>query len=319
MQVFNKINQNFFLLIFLSIFKFISSQIFDNFTSGTLEEGDNELLDITDYHNMNIIVSKSKNIYMGIPPVKKVETDANLINATSLITINSNFLLTSCLNDSFLGKINLSTGKFTPLLSYSELSISPGLNIPTTICSLSNIDDTIFIGYSRIIYYTDENELNKTNIIFKLNINNKDSITEGPVYDSNIGIKYFEFTESTVVTSSIRQISCEPLRVSNNVADYRLVCLHEGIYKYYSSSKVTWENMVFATTINSDLTNFESNMTESQIKYGLKDLGFKIVRENDTYAKCMTSNAFVEIYLKKESQSSTVKIKKHIFQIIYII
>ena len=310
MQVFNKINQNFFLLIFLPIFKFISSQIFDNFTSGTLEEGDNELLDITDYHNMNIIVSKSKNIYMGIPPVKKVETDANLINATSLITINSNFLLTSCLNDSFLGKINLSTGKFTPLLSYSELSISPGLNIPNTICSLSNIDNTIFIGYSRITYYTDENELNKTNIIFKLNINNKDSITEGPDYDSNIGIKYFEFTESTVVTSSIRQISCEPLRVSNNVEDYRLVCLHEGIYKYHSSSTVTWENMVFATTINSDLTNFESNMTESQIKYGLKDLGFKIVRENDTYAKCMTSNAFVEIYLKKESQSSTVKIKK---------
>ena len=161
MQVFNKINQNFFLLIFLPIFKFISSQIFDNFTSGTLEEGDNELLDITDYHNMNIIVSKSKNIYMGIPPVKKVETDANLINATSLITINSNYLLASCLNDSFLGKINLSTGKFTPLLSYSELSISPGLNIPTTICSLSNIDDIIFIGYSRITYYADENELNK--------------------------------------------------------------------------------------------------------------------------------------------------------------
>ena len=66
--------------------------------------------------------------------------------------------------------------------------------------------------------------------------------------------------------------------------------------------------MVFATTINSYFNNFEVNMTENQIRYGLNDLGFRIYRENDTYARCVTSNALVEIHLK--TTNSVTRINK---------
>ena len=91
------------------------------------------------------------------------------------------------------------------------------------------------------------------------------------------------------MTSSSRQISCEPLRIKDDINnEYRLVCLHEGIYEYSSEGNTIWENKVYATTIKSDFSDFEVNMTESQMKYGDKDLGLRIYKENDTYARCLT-------------------------------
>ena len=301
-------NRIFLLLIFLKI-NIIYPQIFDNYLSDILEEGNYDLLDVTDYHNINLIVSTSKNIYYGIPPYQTIKTNANLINSTSIITINSNYLLAACLQDSFLGKISLSDGSFTSLLQYNDPRISLSIDIPKTSCSLSNIDNIIFIGYSKIEYFEETDETNKTNIIFKLNIENKESIIEGPYINSSSEIKYFQFPNSTILTSSSRQISCEPIKIKNDLnLGFRLVCLHEGIYEYISEDNSIWENMVFATTINSEFNDFEINMTESLIKYGDKDLGFRIYKENDTYARCMTSNSLVEIYLS--ITDSVVKISK---------
>ena len=131
------------LFLFFIKFKFILCQIYDNYESDILEEGNHDILDVTDYHNINLIVSTSKNIYTGIPPTLKVKTNANLINATSLITINENYLLAACLQDSFLGKISLTGltgGTFTSLLSYTNIGIYSSLDIPIKICSLSNIE-----------------------------------------------------------------------------------------------------------------------------------------------------------------------------------
>ena len=150
MKVYSSIKNNFLFILFLINNNLIFSQINDNFASNTLEEGNYDLLDVTDYHNMKLIVSTSKSIYTGFPPNKKVETNANLITVSSIITINENYLLASCLEDSFLGKINLSTGNFISLIPYSEISTSTTLGIPKAICSLSNIDNYIFIGYSEI-------------------------------------------------------------------------------------------------------------------------------------------------------------------------
>ena len=277
-------------------FDIILSQVYDNFSFGTLEEGNYDLLDVTDYHNKNLIVSTSKSIYMGIPPKKIVETNADLINATSLITINENFLLAACLKYSFLGKINLSTGNFISMLTYSDIGISPGLEIPITLCSLSNIDDTIFIGYSRIDYF--DTEINKTNIVFKLNILNKESIEEGPSLDNNIEIKYFVFPQSTVKTSSLRQISCEPIKITDDPSQYRLICLHEDILKYEYLGELYRENALYATSINSNFDDFEVEMFEYLIRYGDKDLGFRIFRENSTYARCLAVNFLGKIYLE---------------------
>ena len=302
---------NFHKIIFFLIlieFKIILSQIFDNYESNILEEGNYDILDVTDYHNISLIVSTSKNIYTGLPPEIKVTTNANLINATSLITINENYLLVACLQDSFLGKISLSDGNFISLLSYENISTYSSLEIPIKICSLSNIDNTIFIGYSKIEYFEETNEMNKTNIIFQIDITNKDSTTEGPLIDVSEKIKSFQFPKSTVITSSSRQISCEPLKIKDDIKnEYRLICLHEGIYEYSTEENTIWENKVYAVTINSNLSNFEVNMTENQIKYGDNDLGFRIYKENDTYARCITSKALVEIYLKKTDSITQIR------------
>ena len=134
MNAFISILKNFiFLLIFYQV-QYISSQIYDNYTTGILEEGNYDIIDVTDYHNKNIIVSTSKSIYMDIAPSKKVETNADFINASSLITINDNYLLAACLGNSFLGKINLLNGNFISLLSYSDININPELEIPITTC-----------------------------------------------------------------------------------------------------------------------------------------------------------------------------------------
>jgi len=304
MHILQEIYNNFlFLLLFIGV-KLILTQINDNFNSAILENGNYELLDVTDYHNINLIVSTSKNIYTGIPPTLKTSTRAYLIKATSLITINSNFLLAACLGDAFLGKIDLTDGNFISFLSYNGLGTDSELEVPTTSCSLSNIDNTIFIGYSKIEQYP--GETNKTNIIFKINIQNKDDTDNGPNIDYQI--EHFTFPQSTKLTSSSRQISCEPVRIEDNTNEYRLVCLHEGIYEYFNKGERLLENMVFATTINSYFNNFEVNMTENQIRYGLNDLGFRIYRENDTYARCVTSNALVEIHLK--TTNSVTRINK---------
>ena len=93
MQVFSSIKNIFlFFFLFLNI-SLALSQINDNFASSVLEEGNYDLLDVTDYHNMNLIVSSSKKIYTGLPPVEKVVTNANLISVSALITINENYLL----------------------------------------------------------------------------------------------------------------------------------------------------------------------------------------------------------------------------------
>lgn len=295
MNAFISILKNFiFLLLFYQV-QYISSQIYDNYTTGILEEGNYDIIDVTDYHNKNIIVSTSKSIYMDIPPSKKVETNADFINASSLITINDNYLLAACLGNSFLGKINLLNGNFISLLSYSDININPELEIPITTCSLSNIDNTVFIGYSRIDYF--ENEINKTNIVFKINITNKDSIEEGPSLDDSVEIKYFVFPQSTLKTSSQRQISCEPLRIKDDQTQYRLICLHEDSAYYEYEDEIYLANALYITSINSDFDDFEVKMYEYLIQYMDEDLGFRIFRENSTFARCLTANYLIEIYL----------------------
>ena len=122
---------------------------------------------------------------------------------------------------------------------------------------MSNIELTIFIGYSKIEYFESTGETNKTNIIFKLDIINKEDTTNGPLFESSTEIKSFKFPNSTIVTSSSKQISCEPLRIKDDENnEFRLVCIHEGNFKATSRS---WKRMVYATTIKSDLSNFEDS------------------------------------------------------------
>ena len=305
MELISSIKNNFLLCLILLNIPLIFSQINDDYIQAVLEEGNYDLLDIKDYHNMNIIVSSSKSIYTGIPPIKKVETNAKLINVTSLITINNDYLLAACLEDSFLGKISLSNGNFISLISYEELDFSPKLEIPQKICSLSNIDNLIFIGYSQIREDTDGTKIK--NIIFKINILNKDSIEEGPSLDNTEEIEDFTFSDQNLETSSYRQILCEPLRIMDDPDNYRLVCVFESISIYYINDDAHNNYKVFSSAINADFDDFEVSVRQYTIDDRLSFLGFRVYRENDNYARVITGNSLFEIYLSKPSSTCIIE------------
>ena len=76
---------------------FILCENDENLEIVILESDNTELLDVTDNHNLNLIVTTSKKIYTGIPPTEKTTTNAQIINATSIITISEYYLLAACL------------------------------------------------------------------------------------------------------------------------------------------------------------------------------------------------------------------------------
>ena len=294
MKELSSIKNNFLfiiLLLLLSI-KLTSPQIHDNFISSILEEGNHDLLDVTDYHNISLIVSSSKVIYTGIPPIKKTETNANLIKFSSVITINQNYLLVACLQDSFLGKINLSNGAFTSLLSYSDPIESKSLEIPKSICSLSYIENTVYIGYSQIVETSGINRI--TNFAFRINIKNKESIEEGPLLNNTSGIKYYNISIMDMETPSLRQLSCQPLRILNNSQKgHRLICLYETTYIFSSNSGYK----IYAVTIDSSFDKLQNSLIENAIVTGSNHLGFRFYREDDYYARCISGISLEEVYL----------------------
>ena len=290
-------------IVILTILKYDlnNCQIKDNYNTNVLEEGKYDLLDVTDYHNMNLIVTASKNIYTGLPPTLKTTTTANLINVTSIITLNNNFLLAACLQDSLLTKININNGESTSLLEYSDINYSSFLGVPTTTCSLSFIDNNVFIGYSMIDLKLLK-QLNKTIIVMKIEIIN-DNSDMGPIVSDKREIKYFTFPLTTIKTNSHRQISCEPLKISNNINNYRLVCMY--LTTGYYSNKL--EYMLYATSINENFNNFENTMNELKQTWSENEFDFRIYKVNDTYLRCLTNETLTGICLKTDNRKVIIE------------
>jgi len=263
---------------------------YDNFGIEYLAGSD--LIDVTDYHNLSLIVTTAKKIYIGIPPILKTETNANLINASSVITFNDKYILAACLQDSLLSKVNLNNGDSTSLLNYDTFPTEPNLDVPKTSCSLSIIENRIFIGYTRIDYF--ENETNKTNIVMRFNIKNKES-DNGPDIDDSVEKKIFVFPKSVIKTESTKQISCEPLRITNNITYYRLVCVFEDLY-LESGNK--WTYHIFATSINGNFDGFENSMYEIYVFRVNDNSGFKLIKLDDTNMKVVMKTYDYDIKLQ---------------------
>ena len=250
-----------------------------------------DLIDVTDYYNLSLIALTSKEIYTGIPPALKTTTTANLSNASSIITFNNKYILAACLQDSLLTKINLNSGESTSLLSYDTFSTELNLDIPITSCSLSIIENTVFIGYTRIDYF--EKETNKTNIVMRFNITNKES-DSGPDIDDSVEKKFFVFPKSVIKTGSTKQISCEPLRITKNITYYRLVCIFEDLYP---EKETKWTYHTFATSINENFDGFENSMYEIYVYRTNDNSGFKLVKLDDTNMKVIMKTSDYDIHL----------------------
>ena len=273
---------------------FYYCQIYDNFDKGVFEDGIYDILDITDNYNLKLIVTTSKNIYTGTPPTIKTSTNANLINSTSIITINENYLLAACLQDSLLTKIRLSDGSFSTLINYSEIDIEPSLDIPTTTCSLSFIQNYIFIGYSRIEY--NENQVNKTIIIIRLELENMNNNEQGPNLKPNSEKKLLIFPYSTVKTNSSRQISCEPLYITNETDHYRLICMYEDLE--YDDNFKMFRYRNFQTVINENFDGFDIGMDRGKIDITNITGGFRLYKVNDTNGIFVMTKYIYNVFLK---------------------
>ena len=300
---FNKI----FIILFIILYeiKFILNVVNDDYETNELETGDYDILDFNDYHNLKLIITTSKNIYKGIPPILFKTTTANLINATSFASINENFLLAACTQDNLLMRIKLSdegsSSSSASMINYNNFN-NLQLTVPTTTCSISILGNIVFIGYTKIDY--NENETNKTNIIFKFYLKNLND-NNGPDFDQEKENKYFIFPESTIKTDSQRQISCEPLNISNfdsskhNCSDYRLVCTHESFD--LDEGKEYNRFQVYYTIINDIFNGFESNSMRFVSLYRSdKILGFRLYRINNTFARCILKKAVYDINLKNQ-------------------
>ena len=293
-------------IIFFLKVKYYLCQINDNFNRDILEEGNYDLIDITDNFNLSLIVTTAKNIYTGIPPIKRASTNANLINSTSIITINNNYLLAACLSDSLLTKININNGEFSTLINYNEITIEPILEIPITTCSLSFYNNYIFIGYSRIEYF--ESEINKTNILIKLELNDINNYEEGPNLNTEFPPKIFIFPNSTIKTNSFRQISCEPLNIKNDINNYRLVCIHEDLAFELENSQYRYT--IFATTINESFDNFDVKMWHRRIFATNLEGGFKLYKIKNTEAKIVMKKIIYNININLENNTISIDPKE---------
>ena len=297
-------------LIFIQILCLYNCQIYDNFTNDVFEEG-SQLIDVNDNNNLNLIVTTAKNIYIGIPPILTTMTEARLINSSSIVTLNSNYLLAACLEDSLLTKININDGSFSSLLNYSDSEISSyNLEIPITSCSLSFFENIVFIGYTQIDYY--EAEINKINIVINLNITNKDS-DDGPDINNNESKKIFKFPKSSKKTDSSRQISCMPITLKSNSNKFRLICLQE-IFEYYASFKII-RYSTYAYSINENFNGFEESINIYKTN---TSSGIKLYKENNTYTKGLMKKYEFYIYFKSNklqfSLGSSIEANMDLFE-----
>ena len=131
----------FLLLLLINNFKLINNELSDHFQYGDLSDT-GDMINITDYYNLSILVSTSKNIYTGFPPKIKTIITSTITRFSSGVTINENNLLMSCLDGKILTKININTGEETelcPSLSFTNPS--------QKICSISLYNNKVFLFY----------------------------------------------------------------------------------------------------------------------------------------------------------------------------
>ena len=277
------------LIILCIIVKFgkIFNQINDDFKMNFLsEETGKSLIDVKDYHNLKLIISTSGNIYKGIPPEKIIQTDAPFNNFSSVATLNENYILAACINDSLLSKIDINTGIKTSLLSYSEIITPITLKIPSNkICSISIFENLVFIGYSS---YT--NSMIK-NIVIKVNIKNKDD-ENGPILDISLENKYFLFPNEYTKCDTKRQIGCEAINITNDINDYRLICAYESQISKYQ---------IMTFIIKNNFEKLDSDGIEYNIDSQSSDIGFILYKIDSFHLRIITRKTYKDLYLENNN------------------
>ena len=274
-------------LYFLFIFIFINvnSQINDNYELHSLNDKDgNSLIDVVDYHNLKLVVSSSGNIYEGIIPQKISQTSATLIKYSAIASVNENYLLASCLEDSLLTKININTGEFTSLLQYSDISTDLELKTPENVCSISIFENLIFIAYSII------SDTTRNNIVIRVNIKNKND-SNGPTIDTIYEKKYYIYSIAYAELVSIRHFACEAIYIENDESNYRLICAYETKESKYTVKAFVIKNNLDELDANGEEYSLFSVSSVSGIRlFRLDSFNIRAVMRKKVYDLSLQNN-----------------------------
>ena len=137
----------FLLHLFLINFEVVFSEYLESYQSNSFADLDS-LIEINDYYNLSIFLTKNKKIFMGIPPIQisNISFNNEYINLTSGVTYNEKYILMVCTKNYLLTKVNINTGVEIPLLNYSN-----DITIPNYPCGGFKDNDYIYISMSHII------------------------------------------------------------------------------------------------------------------------------------------------------------------------
>ena len=275
-----KINNYHFLIFFILIqIKGILLVYFDSFQTSMLNENAS-LIDISDYHNLYLIITTDNKIYSGIPPILKVDTNSSIINISSAVTYNHNYTLIACTDNYLLSAINIETGEEIYLVPYEYL------NLPDSKCSLSAKDDYVYIGLSYII--TDNSSTNSylENTVIKIKLESNDGI---PCLDTNFTIlNYtFKYKDNDLDKAPIQKpFSCE---IIDTDEDSRLICGHIKVKGTYICN---------ATLLNSDFDDIEDEIT-IYLPSSIRNI--RLQRQNSTHIKYIFTKCSFIVSLRKDS------------------
>ena len=199
---------------------------------------------------------------------------------------NENYILAACLNDYLLVKININNGDYVQLVEYSEFNSI--IVSDSSSCSLSIYNDIIYIGISQP---SSDNKIK--NAVIKLNIINKEDLTNGPTIDTS-NKKLFIFPVEHKKTTTTRDISCETI-VKSMTNEHKLLCVYENID---DSNKI-----VYLVSIDFDSDDFENSniVTQSSIENG-----FRLYKIDDNNLRLVLRKTVYEIYI----DSNNIKYKK---------
>ena len=297
----NKRYYLFFYFLFISQFKEILLNYFeDNYQISNLNEH-GSIIDITDYHSLYLLITTEKNIYIGMPPNKTSETTSDITDFTSAATYDNEYVLLACTGDYLLSKVNIYTGDEVPLVNYTNLTLSnEDIYYP---CSISILNNRVYIGISQIL----ENGLNHNFIKIGLINTNK---TEGPILGDEIKILKYPLEYDLAYLPNFiysRLLSCEVISMINNVTNFIfldepiLVC----VFLKFDNSQKRYE--YHARIVNQNFSQFTKDtlFTTTDTLFG-----FRLQKINNTFIRYLITKNSYEIYLNSSYDIRIVPMEK---------
>ena len=273
-------NKKIFIFFFFIKFKLILSNYFESFKLGNISNNAS-IVDVTDYNDLYPLITTDKQIFTGMTPIKRSETNSSLINISAALTYNNNFILLACSKNYLLSKIDINTGEEISLLSYNIFDLSiDNLNYSCSICYSNNI---AYVGIIQIMNKT----LQKNIIKIELEQNNNIiTIKKHYIYTLDYLLPILKSSNFT------RQFSCEIITPTNYISDEALVC---G-YIIYDNSTSKYKYRAIALNSQFNKINSEINIKDSDTL-----LGFRLQKINSTYIRYLVTKNSYEIYIIYET------------------